>query len=98
LPENLARYIEPAPTASSDTLQSKNSRQQQNNRLSKTAAVIMTDTASAREEVLKCEQEIHSIKAALRRIGMSPSSPDADGEQNAMEIVLLKVCMIECML
>jgi hypothetical protein len=90
--------IEPLPTASRDTLQSKSSRQQQSNRLGKTAAVIMTDTASAREEVLKCEQEIHSIKAALRRIGMSPLSPDADGEQNAMEIVLLKVRTFECML
>ncbi|KAG7355488.1 hypothetical protein IV203_000174 [Nitzschia inconspicua] len=49
----------------------------------------MTDTASAREEVMKCEQEIHSIKAALRRVGTTSSSPDA--EQNSMEIVLLKV-------
>lgn len=49
----------------------------------------MTDTSSAREEVLKCEQEIHSVKAALRRVGTTSTPPD--GEQNSMEIVLLKV-------
>jgi copper chaperone CopZ len=51
----------------------------------------MTDTASAREEVMKCEQEIHAIKAALRRVGTTASSSTTDAEQNSMEIVLLKV-------
>jgi copper chaperone CopZ len=52
----------------------------------------MTDTASAREEVMKCEQEIHAIKAALRRVGTTASSSSTtDAEQNSMEIVLLKV-------
>jgi copper chaperone CopZ len=55
-------------------------------------------TAAAREEVMKCEQEIHAIKAALRRVGTiasssSSSSSDSDNanDQNSMEIVLLKV-------
>ena len=47
-----------------------------------------TTTAAAREEVMKCEQEIHSIKAALRRIGSG-----GDDAQNSMEIVLLKVSL-----
>lgn len=47
------------------------------------------DQAAAREEVLKCEQEIQSIKAALRRLGTS----EQDGEPNSMEIVLLEVRM-----
>jgi hypothetical protein len=47
----------------------------------------MTDASAAREEVMKCEQEIQSIKAALRRIGTASN----DSEQNSMEIVLLKV-------
>lgn len=44
-------------------------------------------STAAREELMLCEQEIQSIKSALRRIGTSN-----DGEQqNCMEIVLLKV-------
>jgi hypothetical protein len=51
-----------------------------------------TTTAAAREELMLCEQEIQSIKSALRRIGTSN-----DGEQqNCMEIVLLKVCVYLC--
>jgi copper chaperone CopZ len=53
--------------------------------------VTMMDTASAREEVMKCEQEIHAIKAALRRVGTTTSSSSPDAELNSMEIVLLKV-------
>jgi copper chaperone CopZ len=45
------------------------------------------EQTAAREEVMKCEQEIQSIKAALRRLGPS----EQDGEPNSMEIVLLKV-------
>ena len=51
----------------------------------------MTDTSSntstARDEVMKCEQEIQSIKAALRRLGTSDKADDP----NSLEIVLLKV-------
>jgi hypothetical protein len=43
--------------------------------------------AAAREEVMKCEQEIQSIKAALRRLGPS----NDEDEPNSLEIVLLKV-------
>jgi copper chaperone CopZ len=56
---------------------------------------MSVETAQAREEVMKCEQEIHSIKAALRRVGTVSSTSSSDGdntnEQNSMEIVLLKV-------
>ena len=47
-------------------------------------------TAAAREQVMKCEQEIQEIKAALRRIGGGGNGGD-DAQQNSMEIVLLKV-------
>lgn len=40
---------------------------------------------AAREEMKKCEQEIQSIKAALRKLG------DDDGQPNSMEVVMLKV-------
>jgi copper chaperone CopZ len=46
------------------------------------------EQATARAEVMKCEQEIQSIKAALRRIGGASNN---DGEPNSLEIVLLKV-------
>ena len=36
---------------------------------------------------MKCEQEIQSIKAALRRLGGS----NTDGDPNLLEVVLLKV-------
>ena len=42
---------------------------------------------AAREEVMKCEREIQSIKAALRRLG---SAGNAD-EPNALDVVLIKV-------
>jgi len=45
------------------------------------------EQASAREEVMKCEQEIQSIKAALRRLGSSENP----NEPNSMDIFLLKV-------
>jgi copper chaperone CopZ len=48
------------------------------------------EQATARAEVMKCEQEIQSIKAALRKLGAS----EANGQPNSMEIVLLKVCMV----
>jgi copper chaperone CopZ len=52
----------------------------------------MTDSAkeqaAAKSEVMKCEQEIQSIKAALRRIGGASNN---DGDPNSLEIVLLKV-------
>ena len=52
----------------------------------------MADTneeqAATREEVMKCEQEIQSIKAALRRLGTA----SGNDEPNSLEIVLLKVC------
>ena len=43
---------------------------------------------AAREEVMKCEKEIQSIKAALRRLG---SVGNAD-EPNTLDVVLIKVC------
>ncbi len=47
------------------------------------------EQAVAREEVMKCEREIQSIKAALRRLG------DAGNEDNpnSLDIVLLKVIL-----
>jgi hypothetical protein len=50
----------------------------------------MKDAAAARDEVMKCEAEIQSIKVKLRRLGTSPNNDD--GERNTLEIVLLKVC------
>jgi hypothetical protein len=44
----------------------------------------------AREEVMKCEQEIQSIKTALRRLGAAQNNE----EPNSMEILLLKVCYL----
>jgi copper chaperone CopZ len=48
------------------------------------------EQAAAREEVMKCEREIQSIKAALRRLGGAGNADDP----NSMEIVLLKVRII----
>lgn len=45
------------------------------------------DQAAARAEVMECEKEIQSIKAALRRLG----SAGNEDEPNSMEIVFLKV-------
>lgn len=45
------------------------------------------EQAAAREEVMKCEQEIQSIKAALRRLGAAGNADDP----NSMEVALLKV-------
>jgi hypothetical protein len=46
------------------------------------------EQAAAREEVMSCEKEIQSIKAALRRLGAPGGNAD---DPNSMEIVLLKV-------
>ena len=43
----------------------------------------------ARQEVMKCEQEIQSIKAALRRLGASAGT---DETPNSLELLLVKVC------
>ena len=48
------------------------------------------EQAEARDEVMKCEKEIQSIKAALRRLGASGTVEDLP---NSMEIVLLSVCV-----
>lgn len=45
------------------------------------------EQAAAREEVMNCEKEIQSIKAALRRLG---GAGNAD-EPNSLEISILKV-------
>jgi hypothetical protein len=45
-----------------------------------------TDQATARAAVMECEQEIQSIKAALRQLGAVDS-----GDPNSFEVVLLKV-------
>jgi hypothetical protein len=45
------------------------------------------EQAVARQQVMKCEQEIQSIKSALRRLG---SADNADA-QNSVEICMLKV-------
>jgi len=42
---------------------------------------------AAREEVMKCEKEIQSIKAALRRLG---TAGNVD-EPNSLDVVLIKV-------
>ena len=49
-----------------------------------------TTPEAARDEVMRCEQEIQSIKGALRRLGSSTS----DGEPNSLEIVMLKVRLL----
>jgi hypothetical protein len=46
------------------------------------------EQSAAREEVMKCEKEIQSIKAALRRLG---GVGNAD-EPNSLGVVLIKVC------
>jgi hypothetical protein len=46
------------------------------------------EQAAAREQVMKSEQEIQSIKAALRKLG---TAENADAP-NSVEICMLKVC------
>ena len=48
------------------------------------------EQAAAREQVMKSEQEIQSIKAALRKLG---TAENADAP-NSVEICMLKVCMV----
>jgi len=43
---------------------------------------------AAREEVMKCEKEIQSIKAALKRLGNAGNADEA----NTLDVVLIKVC------
>jgi len=50
----------------------------------------MADTATARQEVVKCENEIKSIKSALRTITTS-SSDSSSSTSNTLEILLVKV-------
>eukprot|EP00980_Cylindrotheca_fusiformis_P024085 scaffold11525_cov135-Cylindrotheca_fusiformis.AAC.1 len=45
-----------------------------------------SEQATARAAVMECEQEIQSVKAALRQLGSVDS-----GDQNSLEVVLLKV-------
>lgn len=51
------------------------------------AGDLSAEQASAREEVMTCEKEIQSIKAALRRLGDAGNANDP----NSLDIVLLKV-------
>jgi len=51
----------------------------------------MTDTATARQEVVNCENEIKSIKSALRTITSSSDSSSSSSTSNTLEIVLVKV-------
>lgn len=52
---------------------------------------LRKEQEAAREDVRKCESEIQSIKAALRRLATS----DQDEEPNSMEIVVLKVRWVQ---
>jgi hypothetical protein len=45
-----------------------------------------SEQAAARAAVMECEQEIQSIKAALRQLSAVDS-----GDPNSLEVVLLKV-------
>jgi hypothetical protein len=54
------------------------------------AGDLTAEQASAREEVMACEKEIQSIKAALRRLGDASNANDP----NSLNIVLLKVRMV----
>ena len=59
---------------------------------SKTPATPMT-LEEARDEVKKCDQEIQSIKAALRGIGTADGSLS---ESNSLEIEFTKVRAMVC--
>lgn len=54
-------------------------------------AAVSASAAAAREEVGKCEKEIHAIKAALRSVAGGGTGSSDKEPTNSMEVVLLKV-------